>query len=1736
MKKTTFIFLVLIFSALTSVHASTITATNSGKWSQGSTWSTGSSPGTNDDVVINSGVVVKLTDDYTCGSLILNGTLQFNQNEKGNLIVTGNVTVNSGGGINTLLSGADKQQSLTIGGNLINNGSIDLSNSSSLLVQLTFNGNSNATWTMNSGSVTDVALDSGVVVNKGSSVSTTLTTNFNGTFTVDGGTGASFMRLINGLCTIGGNQAISNSLFSPTYYEIPSTAGLRLNTSSFTITGQTGTLTNSGLLRVSAGTCTIGSASGSLLTGNGQVLIDGGTLSIGSQYSSSAGNFTLTSGTVNINTVANAVASAPSFTLGASSSFTFSGGTINLVQANSNGTTPLDYQNDAGTLSISGGTFNIGTSATATNFSFRISGALPSLVVDNTTNNKTAILSAAATSYSTVLVNTGAGINTNGYTLSARGASFTNNGTLSGNGAVSFDASTAQTFSGSGSVATNITITNSTGLGLSTGIAFGNNNTLTVAAGAQLDAKTYTFSFGTGGAVVINGLLYTQNTNGVSGGASTSFVSTNTPTITLSSSSIVYYNAASTQTVTGRAYGNLTILLTAAKILNGAASIGNGNTLTVSSGTTFDAANNVISFGATATAQIDGTFRNSNANGFSGSVSTSIASTNSPTVNLGSSSTVQYNGTGSQAVTARTDYANLTISGSRAGGTVTLAAGTIGITGAFTVSATSVSYAVTGNTCNYKGNSQAVAAINYNNLDLTGATGTTFPTGTAGVAGTFTPASITTASQGTINFRGASQAIPVFNYYNLDLTSATGTTFPSGTITITATFTPASITAATQGTINYKGSTQIISVFNYNNLDLTTATGSTFPSGTVGIAGTFTPASITTATQGTINFRGATQSIPVFNYYSLDLTTATGTGFPSGTIAISGAFTPASIIGATSGTINFKGSGQTVPVFNYNNLSLTTATGTVFANGTVGIAGTFTPASISSASQGTISFNANGSQTIPVFGYYNLYTATAGPKTFAGATTIANTFTVTCSTTLNNFNVTVNGTFNHLIGTLTLGSGTFEVKGDFMRTGGIYAYGTSTTVLSGTSAQTIFVSAADGLNFYALTLTGAGAKQFTAGQNGTISNNFSVAAATPVALSAATATVFTISSGLDYNATTGGSNLGSLTLLLTSVNGTLGGSISVVTPNITIASTARRTLVSNFAVSTGRTLTIDGSLIAGTNVVSGAGNMTIASTGKVWIANNSGLSGTVAISGTKSFNAGAQYYYNGSSAQSTGFAGITLGSPASINITNTAAVVSLDADVTLAAAGLFAISANANFDAGTKKLAFGLGGSVTVDGTFSTANVDGFSGGATTAITSANSPAIALASGSTIAYTASSPQVISARTDYGNLTASNGTKNPAGAVTLAGNLVLAGGSKIVLGANQIDIAGTATGDASNFVVTDGAGSVVLRSVTNTGKQFPIGASTSSYSPVTIAQASSLAWTVRVGSTITPVALNPGDAIQRTWVITPSTNPTPSGATLTFQYNEADASIQGATWSTSGAVALSRHNGSSWSTMVTGLTASGTPGGIRTVTAGGFMQFSPWVVSRSSSPLPVQLLSFSGLRSGSDNKLQWRTATESDNAGFDIERSDDGQRFTRLLRVPSRAPGGNSSSVLAYTYTDVNAAAQTHYYRLRQQDINGRFTYSQVIQVSGNSSGLLVEGLFPNPATEIVQARVHMSVEGKVQLYLFDAQGRMVQGFEKTLGAGSNTINLPLATLPAGVYWLRIQAGNESPVQERLVKN
>ena len=413
----------------------------SGNWSDPTRWSSGTVPTAADDVTIANGTTITVDTAAVALSVTVgqgaSGILQFDPAVARSLTVGGNVTVATGGIFQANPAGAIATHALSLGGNLTNSGTIDFSqNTNTSQVAITFTGATNATFVNNGGATLNLkgsTAAAGVTLNKGTSTASLLDFLPGGTVTVQGAGTNGFLTITNGTFRISGGATFSNPIFNITAYVIPATGGIWLNNANATIAGQGASPTNNGLLRLTAGTYNIGTASGnSMGAGNGaSFIIEGGTMNVAGRLTSANIYITYTqsAGTVNVSTVGNGAAT-PSFgfTGGTGVVMNMSGGTINLVQASTNAA-PLDY-NQTGTMVYSGGTLNLGTAATATNFVFRVQGQMPAVVIDNTTNNKTANLSAQGNVWGNLTIPTGTTLNLNSFTLLQIGPTITNNGAI----------------------------------------------------------------------------------------------------------------------------------------------------------------------------------------------------------------------------------------------------------------------------------------------------------------------------------------------------------------------------------------------------------------------------------------------------------------------------------------------------------------------------------------------------------------------------------------------------------------------------------------------------------------------------------------------------------------------------------------------------------------------------------------------------------------------------------------------------------------------------------------------------------------------------------------------------------------------------------------------------------------------------------------------------------------------------------------------------------------------------------------------------------------------------------------------------------------------------------------------------------------------------------------------------------------------------------------------------------
>jgi hypothetical protein len=175
-------------------------------------------------------------------------------------------------------------------------------------------------------------------------------------------------------------------------------------------------------------------------------------------------------------------------------------------------------------------------------------------------------------------------------------------------------------------------------------------------------------------------------------------------------------------------------------------------------------------------------------------------------------------------------------------------------------------------------------------------------------------------------------------------------------------------------------------------------------------------------------------------------------------------------------------------------------------------------------------------------------------------------------------------------------------------------------------------------------------------------------------------------------------------------------------------------------------------------------------------------------------------------------------------------------------------------------------------------------------------------------------------------------------------------------------------------------------------------------------------------------------------------------------------------------------------------------------------------------LPVSITNFSGYKDGSKNQLQWTTVSENNNLGFEIQRSADGVNYTTIGFVNSQAAGGNSVRVLNYNYTDNNPAGSRQYYRFKQVDINAHTTFSNVIRIDGEKPLVIkADGVFPNPASTIVNIQVNAPAKTKLTVLLVDNAGKTAMQQDINAEAGRNIIPVDISKLSNATYTLKLSS-------------
>jgi hypothetical protein len=187
----------------------------------------------------------------------------------------------------------------------------------------------------------------------------------------------------------------------------------------------------------------------------------------------------------------------------------------------------------------------------------------------------------------------------------------------------------------------------------------------------------------------------------------------------------------------------------------------------------------------------------------------------------------------------------------------------------------------------------------------------------------------------------------------------------------------------------------------------------------------------------------------------------------------------------------------------------------------------------------------------------------------------------------------------------------------------------------------------------------------------------------------------------------------------------------------------------------------------------------------------------------------------------------------------------------------------------------------------------------------------------------------------------------------------------------------------------------------------------------------------------------------------------------------------------------------------------------------------------SIPLPVQYLYFNVIKQGDNAVLQWATAQEENNKGFEIQRSSDNASWNAIGFVTG---AGNSQTSVNYQYIDNDPGNGIFYYRLRQVDYDGHSEFSKIDQIDfGGDLSLALMQNRPNPFNNSTMVDLVIPKSGRVQLLLYDEMGRIIQQLmDEFKMPGTYSIQVNRNGLSSGIYYYKMNALGQSIVKKMTI--
>jgi len=187
-------------------------------------------------------------------------------------------------------------------------------------------------------------------------------------------------------------------------------------------------------------------------------------------------------------------------------------------------------------------------------------------------------------------------------------------------------------------------------------------------------------------------------------------------------------------------------------------------------------------------------------------------------------------------------------------------------------------------------------------------------------------------------------------------------------------------------------------------------------------------------------------------------------------------------------------------------------------------------------------------------------------------------------------------------------------------------------------------------------------------------------------------------------------------------------------------------------------------------------------------------------------------------------------------------------------------------------------------------------------------------------------------------------------------------------------------------------------------------------------------------------------------------------------------------------------------------------------------------------VPVELLAFTASVRNSEVRLLWSTASELNNRGFEIERSiNDNNNFVTVGFVDGK---GSSTEINYYSFNDNPKLSGVNqiYYRLKQVDFDGTFSYSDIVNVSYDvPAEFVLDQNYPNPFNPSTRISYFVPKESFISIKVYDFLGREVKTLVNEYKAtGSYDLVFDASNLPSGTYFYTLIADNYSSTKKMII--